>query len=206
LSTIPRELSEADVNNIIIKHGFFERFRNPAGRGYEHEYRLMEIFHENFYYEKIVCDDISGLIWQQSGSKNYINYKFAEYWIDELNRKSFADIKNWRLPTLEEAMSLIESQKNNKGMHIDPIFNENQMWIWTSDRLNAEYRLWFVNFHDGMCQTTEYENAYIRAVSSTESPEEYFEKVKCLWNKIRMKIQELQIMNSALENKLKQKL
>ena len=50
--------------------------------------------------EKIVIDSASGLMWQQSGSEKYMEYKDAKKLITELNKMRFAGFNNWRLQTL----------------------------------------------------------------------------------------------------------
>ncbi|HJN67852.1 MAG TPA: hypothetical protein QF602_00170, partial [Candidatus Marinimicrobia bacterium] len=47
-------------------------------------------------------------------------------------------------PTLEEAASLLESNKRN-DLYIDPVFSKKQRWIWTGDKFEIKGR-WDVHF------------------------------------------------------------
>ena len=73
------------------------------GKGINHLYELQEINGD-----KIVIDHATGLTWQQSGSSEQITYQSTPNYINRLNRERFANFDDWRLPTLEEAMSLVE--------------------------------------------------------------------------------------------------
>ena len=72
-------------------------------------------------------------MWQQSGSDCDMGLHSAKDQIDDLNRAGFAGHSDWRLPTLEEAMSLVEPEKNDAGLHIDSLFDTKQDQIWTCD-------------------------------------------------------------------------
>jgi len=69
----------------------------------------------------------------------------AQAYVDTLTYAGFDD---WRLPTLEEAMSLMEPKKNEHRLHIDPIFDSMPEWMWTADKYSAS-RAWNVNFNLG---------------------------------------------------------
>jgi len=88
-------------------------------------------------------------MWQQSGSPNYITYADAEKYIRELNDKRFVGHNDWRLPTLEEAMSLMEPTKHD-GWHLPPVFHPTQRWIWTADKESSGVA-WVVSFYEGHC-------------------------------------------------------
>jgi hypothetical protein len=91
-------------------------------------------------------------MWQQTASSQHMVYSLAMEWIVKLNQHGFAGFNDWRLPTLEEAMTLMERSPNSGGWYIDPIFNSKQRsWMWTSDRGDAD-SAWYVNFNYGYCK------------------------------------------------------
>ena len=103
------------------------------------------------YGKKVVFDHTTKLMWQQSGSSGSTTiYENAKKYIDQLNRERFAGFNDWRLPTLEEAMSLMEPEKSSNGLYIEPVFDETQRFIWTSDQYSAS-RAWSVGFTYGGC-------------------------------------------------------
>jgi hypothetical protein len=117
---------------------------NPNGKGIVHQYQLQKD-------SLVVYDGATKLYWQRSGSEKALLYDDALAYIDSLNRVKFADYIDWRLPTLEEAMSLMEpEQKNvglfNVGLFIDPVFDSEQIWIWTASKQSAG-RAWCVFFY-----------------------------------------------------------
>ncbi len=164
LRSKPMELSTFDVNEMIVRHGFYERNRNPGGNGISHQYKLQEINGD-----KVVFDEISYLMWQQSGSDGRMEFEEANKYINELNEKRFAGFNDWRLPTLEEAMNLMELT-TERDLFIDPIFDRKQSWIWTADQnqLQGASLQWVVNFIKGHCYfyLPNYGTNYVRAVRS----------------------------------------
>jgi hypothetical protein len=113
--------------------------------------------------KKLVIDETTKLSWQQSGSSHAMTYNDAEKFIDELNKKKFAGYKDWRFPTLDEAMSLLRPRKNDKDLYIDPAFDQTQQWIWTMDEADAEVS-WVVTFRAGCCYVPAASQYYVRAV------------------------------------------
>ena len=103
------------------------------------------------------------LIWQQSGSEETMNYEMAKAYVDRFNRENFAGYNDWRLPTLEEAMSLMEPEKKNADLYIDPKFDRVQRWIWTADTESAAV-VWVVDFYRGGCGPLYVADDYVRAV------------------------------------------
>ncbi len=141
----PTKLSSDDVHEMLRRHGYYECDRNPEGKGISHNYSEQELNGD-----KIIYDESTNLMWQQGGSSKYIKYEKVKKWIEELNSKGYAGYKDWRLPTLEEAMSLMEPEARN-GMYIDPLFDIKQDWIWTSDLYKGGRSAWVVYFGDGGC-------------------------------------------------------
>lgn len=160
-------LSKSDVLDMVKKYDFFDSAWNKDVPGFENQFKVQTIKGD-----KIVLDRASRLIWQHGGSHAAMTYDKAKDWIRELNRTGYAGYHDWRLPTSEEAMSLLEPQKNESKLHIDFVFNNKQMMIWTSDMVHEEPWSWFVCFDEGVCRNASlYENSsiytcYVRAVRS----------------------------------------
>ena len=142
---------------MIVQRGFYHSSWNPNGPGIENQFELRNK-------KQVVYDAATGLTWQQSGSLEEMNYEKAQEYIETLNREKHADYDDWRLPTLEQAMSLMEPKKNEHGLYIDPIFDRKQRWIWTADKVGA-WRAWDVYFDAGYCDVNVLGFGYfVRAV------------------------------------------
>ncbi|MBN2603967.1 MAG: DUF1566 domain-containing protein [Candidatus Thermoplasmatota archaeon] len=153
------KLSTQDVDDMLKAKGFFDKISNRLSEGIENQFTT-----RNLNGNMIVIDNKVGLTWQQSGSSKRLNYAMGLNWIEELNRLHFAGYKDWRLPTLEEAMTLMESIKNRDNLYIDSIFDNRQQMIWSADKADKD-AVWYVDFNLGFCEakmiTDEY---YVRAV------------------------------------------
>ncbi|MGA1842748.1 MAG: DUF1566 domain-containing protein [bacterium] len=116
---------------------------------------------------EIVIDNATGLVWQKSGSDNWLTYKEAQIYIERLNSEGFAGFNDWRLPTIPELMSLLEPEEQSNGLFIYPIFDKKQSWCWGSDERSPE-SAWFVYFNDGGRVYWSYlgYDYYVRAVRS----------------------------------------
>ena len=122
-----------------------------------HDYEMKSIKDD-----KVVIDYSTGLMWHQSGSdermswisENFFGLEYssrwnkAERWIKKLNERGYVGYHDWRLPTLAEAVSLLESSQKNSDLYIDPLFSNKQRWIWTGDKYSAG-AVWVVSFDYG---------------------------------------------------------
>ena len=162
-------LSKESVKAMLNKLNFYcgeivwsREYCNPYGSGFDNKF-------EQKISGKVVYDHASGLMWQQSGSDKYLTYDKAMAYIERLNNDHFAGYSDWRLPTLEEAMSLMEPPEiyfdlSRELFFIDQLFDKAQRWIWTSDIYNAS-SAWMVSFYYGLCSNYYYnDNCYVRAV------------------------------------------
>ncbi len=150
-------LTREAVERMIKANGIFDKNSNPSGSGIQHQYR--EIKRQG---ADLVIDDATGLTWQKGGSEKVMAYTDAVKYIRNLNDKRFAGHIDWRLPTLEEAMSLIEP-KQYGNLYIDPVFDRKQRWIWTLDKFSAS-SAWRVSFDLGGCFNLALRSIYVRAV------------------------------------------
>ncbi len=119
--------------------------------------------------DKVVVDNATGLMWHQNGSK-YMKWKKAKKWIRKLNKRGYAGYQDWRLPTVEEAASLLESSRTNGDLFIDPVFSKKQEWIWTGDECeDGSEAAWGVSFyHGGVSWDGLYGGNAVRPVRSME--------------------------------------
>ncbi len=137
-------LSVEQVQSMLQQKNYFDSDWNKEGKGLTHQYEK-----RNLGGEQVVYDGATRLMWQQAGSTEYLTYAKAQEYIAALNAKGFAGYRDWRLPTLEEAMSLMEP-KQYGGLYLDPLFDRKQWWIWTSDKYGTG-RAWVVDFGYGYC-------------------------------------------------------
>ena len=151
---------------MIKKYNFFDKSLYKKGLGHINEFEV-----NTFKNDKLVFDKAAGLMWQQGGSSNKMDLEHdAKTWINEINENRFAGYNDWRLPTLEEAMSLMEREPQNENLYIDSVFDKKQVSIWTSDSLKGWNWQWVVGFDVGYCYGSFY-MFYVRAVRSGQSSE-----------------------------------
>lgn len=91
----------------------------------------------------------------------------AQEWIDDMNIRRYAGYSDWRLPTVEEVVTLIEIKKTNGGMRIDPLFSKLQSIIWTGDG-HYPGRSFFINFYSAVFGTNLkiFNKCWVRPVRS----------------------------------------
>jgi len=117
--------------------------------------------------DSMVLDHATGLIWHQSGSGKYMKWSKAKKWLKDLNNMGYAGYHDWRLPTVEEASSLLEPNKKNRNLYIDPVFSNNQGYIWTGDKIDSMEAAWRVSFEDGHVYWSRIDyDHYVRPVFS----------------------------------------
>ena len=95
----------------------------------------------------VIIDHTTELMWYQSGSLEYFNLRKAMKWVKKANKDSYAGFNDWRLPTLEEASSLLEFETNDDNF-IDPAFDNKQWGTWTGDKSDRSHA-WIVTFVNG---------------------------------------------------------
>ncbi len=148
-------VSHKDRQEMVKRYSFFDKYDNKTGQGIRHEF-------EKKKNGKVIYDGATGLSWQQSGSAKHMKFENTQAYISQLNRDNYAGYSDWRLPTLEEAMSLMAPTGNKNGFYIDPIFASEQSWIWTADKESAS-RAWFVNFF-GYCDLYDIDVSFVNFV------------------------------------------
>jgi hypothetical protein len=137
--------SEADffsveqVTELIRKGGYFDTKHNPAGAFTNHLVDNGD--------GRTVTDLATGLMWERYGC-DIANIKRVRKHVEEMNRTEYGGHSDWRMPTIDEAMSLMETQQNSKGQYLHPCFSQEQPFIFSADqRRPGGY--WFVDYKQG---------------------------------------------------------
>ncbi len=142
LRSQPAELSPEEVLQMIRDKGFHCPGENIKGT-FSHQYEV-----QTLNGQKVVVDQDTGLMWQQAESSR-MTWREVEAYVEQCNADQFAGFSDWRLPTVEESASLLESKKKN-GNFIDPIFQKDLLGTWTSDTVTDAFAgAWFVDFAGG---------------------------------------------------------
>lgn len=135
----------ATADRADLKAGKYYRLRSEPETVYvEHSKEDLRLDEEGKPFEFMVNDYVNngdgtvldratGLMWQQGGSDRCMSYDRAQSYVKQLNRERYAGYGDWRLPTVPELMSLLEPEKMNGELSIDPVFSGNQKWCWSAD-------------------------------------------------------------------------
>jgi hypothetical protein len=138
------QLTTEDMQKMLIERGFYDSVWHKDGKAITHQYEVISRSGK-----QLVVDHATGLTWQQSGSQERKTYEQAKAYVDSLNHENYCGYSDWRLPTLEEAMSLVEREKKNDHLHIAPVFDQTQLWIWTVNIYYNAGNAWVVYFNTG---------------------------------------------------------
>jgi serine/threonine-protein kinase len=91
-----------------------------------------------------VVDAATGLQWQRAGSEFPITWTEAHAFVAALNTSGFAGATDWRLPTVEELVSLLERPPVMGDFCLLPVFDPPRPSLWTCDR-KSHTAAWFVS-------------------------------------------------------------
>ena len=139
LPSEPRTLTEEEVESIIKDENFHDARLNLQG---DFANALVDSGDG-----LTALDQCTGLLWQRAGI-DLCSTRTMKARIEELNTAGFAGFHDWRMPSPEEAMSLMEPLANVKGMHLHPCFSKEQPFVFTNARRNPT-GYWFVDYAQG---------------------------------------------------------
>jgi hypothetical protein len=139
LPSAPDYINDDQIADVIRKWNFFDSEYNPSGK-----------FENSFVSSmspEVIIDQRTSLMWQRDGLDIH-SIRTIQRNIEELNTNNFAGFSDWRLPSMEEAMSLMEPQKNFKDVFLKPCFSKEQPFIFVAaQRKPGGY--WFVDYKQG---------------------------------------------------------
>ena len=132
-------IDEEELPAIMARWNFYDSAVNPGGCFKNALFRTIDA--------QLLIDASTSLMWQRGGI-DITSSRRMQQQIDKLNQEHFAGYDDWRLPTLEETMSLLEPELNAKGLHLHPAFSREQPFIFVAARRNPG-GYWFVDFKHG---------------------------------------------------------
>ncbi|HHH37682.1 MAG TPA: DUF1566 domain-containing protein [Epsilonproteobacteria bacterium] len=144
-TVIPAGMSEADKAELARLRQQAKRNKQTkkAGGWDKSIYRGERSYSKNTAHT--VKDNLTGLIWQKSGSKKKMNWTSAKAYCSDLSLDGFDD---WRLPMMEELYYLGDVSKYNPA--IDEKFDVKNDWYWSSTEFkNDSSSAWNVDFNYG---------------------------------------------------------
>ncbi|MEN8188397.1 MAG: DUF1566 domain-containing protein [Thermodesulfobacteriota bacterium] len=132
--------TDEEAEAVIKKWNFFDAELNPEGDFGNHLVDNDDGL--------TVTDLRTGLMWQRGGL-DINSIRSMQRVIEQIDGKEgYGGHDKWRLPTLEEAMSLMERERNPKGLYLDNCFSKEQPFIFVAaKRKPGGY--WFVDYKQG---------------------------------------------------------
>jgi len=139
LPSSPDFINDDQIAEVIRKWNFFEVEYNPTGN-------FANSF-ISFGNPEVIVDQRTSLMWQRDGL-DICSIRTMGRHIGQINNDKFAGFGDWRLPTMEEALSLMEPVKNSKDVFLNPCFSKEQPFIFVAaQRKPGGY--WFVDYKQG---------------------------------------------------------
>jgi hypothetical protein len=174
LRSSPGTLTAAEAKAMIETKRFYTRGWNEQGGTWSPDHRSS--VSQGI---AVVADRRYSRLWQKAGSVKPVQggREAAVRYVAELNERKVGGFTDWRLPSLEEALSLMMRPEHSQGysshtdgsaperLHLTPAFDAiSAPFIWTIDSA-PDARGWVVYYLDGYPSSERQSfNAYVRAV------------------------------------------
>ena len=102
---------------------------------------LDQLLHPEKYHEQRleildashVRDLNTGILWQRRGSEYTLDWNQAAEYVASLNRQRCLGRDTWRLPTMEELLTILRPPDIDRDFCLPQAFNGALHWLWSSD-------------------------------------------------------------------------
>ncbi len=110
----------------------------------------------------VVVDRATHRTWQKTGSSYPLSWQQAHDYIDSLNNTRFGGLTSWRLPTVDELLSLLNEPAGRESS----FFDSRRKWLWSCD-LHGKKERWFINLDMGYAASQDMDCPnFVKAISS----------------------------------------
>jgi TIR domain/Protein of unknown function (DUF1566) len=156
----PAVVTAEQARTMVAQRDFFHARWNAGGGK-----AALELERQVLGSDVVIKDKYFQLMWQQNATARPFDRNGAGQTLQELNARGFAGYSDWRLPTLEEAMSLMGSG-TAEDCRLHKLFDRSGPIMRTGDTIEGG-KDWIVYFCDGIAvpEVAGF-NAHVRAVRS----------------------------------------
>lgn len=92
----------------------------------------------------VALEKRSGLYWQRRGSGFTLDWQQAKEYVASLNASCWQGCSSWRLPTVEELLTILTPPLHDAQCSTWPLFDATIHWLWSSDPCNKK-QAWMVD-------------------------------------------------------------
>jgi len=139
LPSEPAEMSEEDVAALVRQYNFADQERNPNG-----DFAKSMVDNGDGL---TVTDLATGLMWQRGGV-DIMSHRSMRREVARINAEGFAGYSDWRLPSMAEALSLLEPEKLANNQYLHRCFSGEQPFVFV-DAVRKPGGQWFVDYKQG---------------------------------------------------------
>ncbi len=143
-----KSLDEGQISEMLTAKNLFDAERNPEGI-FQHHY---EAVHAAGL--RMIVDRTTNLVWTRQQNLVKMNWNKSRQWIESLNHAEYGGMRNWRLPTVEEAASLLQKKAGDEKLFLAAIFGGDVKVIWTGDSF-AGSESWGIDFQNGVIKSAK---------------------------------------------------
>jgi serine/threonine protein kinase len=117
----------------------------------------------------VALEKRSGLYWQRRGSGFTLDWQQAKEYVDSLNDTGWQERSNWRLPTVEELLTILTPPLHDARCSTWPLFDATIHWLWSGDPCNKK-QAWMADVVESYFGRLDRDGiASVCAVSSLDS-------------------------------------
>ena len=94
-----------------------------------------------------MADRATGLVWQLRGTPYPLSFNEALAYVEALNTQGFQGYRHWRLPTVNELLSVLPDAAGT-ALFLHKPASQAVKWLWSCDR-HGHHESWYVNMDMG---------------------------------------------------------